>query len=332
MMEEIIRHIGQLFMISFQGTEPSATFLNFINEENIGGVILFADNCENQQRIKKNIKLIHDNAKITPLIAIDQEGGRVSRIKGVPAEILAPFEYASHRGINRFADDYGRSLVFLESLGINVNLAPVADIFLNENNSCLKDRCFGTTAEEVIPFVTKAIELARQNGVLSCVKHFPGLGDTKIDPHVKTATADFDLIIWEQRERLPFKAAIDKGVDMVMTTHLNLPKIDDTIVTGSHKVVDSMLRGMLSFDGVVITDDLLMNGAEPLGDIGERTVAAFKAGHDILLFGQNLELAMQAFDYFREACHRGEITPEELSDSLDRVTGMKYKLNHSMII
>ena len=93
-----------------------------------------------------------------------------------------------------------------------------------------------------------------------------------------------------------------------------------------------MLRGMLAFDGVVITDDLTMNGAEVLGDIGERTVAAFNAGHDILLFGQDFESAMVAFDYFREACLRGEISTEQLMASIDRVTGMKYKLNQSVII
>ena len=331
-MKEIIRHIGQLFMVSFQGATPSATFLNFINEENIGGVILFGDNCNNIQQIRDNIRLIQDNCKITPLIAIDQEGGRVSRIKGAPAEILAPFEYGTKLGLERFADDYSRSLVFLESQGINLNLAPVADIFLDENNACLKDRCFGATPEEVVPFVSRAVELARQHRVLSCVKHFPGLGATKSDPHIKTASAEYDLIVWEQREKIPFKAALDKGVDMVMTTHLNLPKIDDTIVTGSSKIINTMLRGMLAFDGVVITDDLLMNGADPLGDIGERSVAAFNAGHDILLFGQNLESSMRAFDYFREAIQRGEISHEALADSLGRVTGMKYKLNQSVII
>lgn len=331
-MKEIIRHIGQLFMISFQGEQPSAAFLNFIKEENIGGVILFADNCQSIQQIRDNIRLIQDSAKISPLIAVDQEGGRVSRIKGVPAEIAAPFEYATKLGLEKFTDDYSRSLVFIDSLGFNVNLAPVADIFLDEDNSCLKDRCFGQTPEQVIPFVAKAIELARKNRILSCAKHFPGLGDSQIDPHVNTAAAGYDMILWEQRERLPFYHAIEAGVDMVMTTHLSLPKIDETIVTGSGKIINSMLRGMLNFDGVVITDDLLMNGAEPLGDAGERAVAAFNAGHDIMLFGQQPESAMVAFDYFRDACGRNEISKEQLSASLDRVTGMKYKLNQSVII
>ncbi len=116
-----------------------------------------------------------------------------------------------------------------------------------------------------------------------------------------------------------------------MTTHVILESCDPTIVTGSSKIINELLRDRASFDGAVITDDLLMQGAAVLGSVGERTVAAFLAGHDILLFGRDYEAAMGAFDYFDEACRRGEISNDQIATSLGRVSGMKYKLGRTLI-
>lgn len=331
-MSNIRDKFGQLFIVGFPGVQPSGSFLNFILEEKIGGVILFKDNCPSHQKAKDNIDVIKRYVSSDMFIAVDQEGGRVSRLSGAPAEISSAWHYGNKLGLEKYGEDYTRCLLFLESLGININLAPVGDIFLNSKNKCLEERCFGDSAEKVIPFVKKSLEISNQFRMISCVKHFPGLGASDIDPHEMTSQADYDMIVWEQREKTVFSEAIKSGTDMIMTTHLRLQEFDNIIATGSQKIVKELLREMLGFDGLVVTDDLSMKGASSLGDIGERAVAAFKAGHDLLLFGQDIDSTMLAFDYFCDAFSRGEMSEEQILSSLDRIAGLKFKLGKSIML
>ncbi len=327
-MFEIIKLIGQLFIVGFRGETPSNDFLDFLEERQIGGVILFEDNCLTHQKAKENIQRIRSLYGTTaPFVAIDQEGGRICRLKGAPAEFRAAYVYGRNGEIEHFKEDYTRAAVFMESLGINLNLAPVCDIFLNPENQCLTDRCFGKSAELVAPFVEQTVRISKSSGLLSCLKHFPGLGAASIDPHRETAMVEYDLLLWEQREKVPFAAGVQSGADIIMTTHIRVPNIDVQIATGSRKIVSIMIRQSLSFDGPVITDDLTMSGASPLGHIGQRAVAAFNAGHDILLFGQDLEAADEAYNYFLKAVQRGEISQRRMELSLERIAGTKFKLD-----
>jgi len=331
-MRDVIKQIGQLFFVGFPGEIPSETFLTFISEEEIGGVILFADNCPTHLAARQNIETIRSRcADGSPLIAIDQEGGRVCRLKGAPVEYRAASEYGQDKLATRFEEQYSRAAVYMEALGIDINLAPVADIFLDPENSCLRDRCYGNTPEQVARFVEAAVAVSCSAGLLSCLKHFPGLGAAKSDPHLRTSIAAYDRIVWEQRERVPFAAGVAAGCDLVMTTHLRVPAIDSRIATGSEIMISELIRDALGFEGPIITDDLCMAGAAELGDIGERTVAAFTAGHDLLLFGQDLEASMQAFDFFREAVRRGEIDTERIRKSLERLAGIKIKLGRPVL-
>ncbi len=331
-MSDILRQIGQLFIIGFPGCSPSSAFLNFLSEENIGGVILFKSNCPTHQAVQKNIQAIRSHGpRSFPFIAVDQEGGRVCRVAGAPAEFSAAAHYGERQDLNNFEEDLNRAALYLEKLGINLVLAPVCDIYLNDRNECLRDRCFGRKPETINPFVEKAVEVFKRSDLLSCLKHFPGLGAAEIDPHRQTSVVSYDELVWEQRERLPFAAGIERGADMVMTTHVRVPAVDTRIVTGSSKIIQHWLRDRLAFDGPVITDDLSMAGAECLGREGERAVAAFNAGHDLLLFGQDTDAAMEAYDFFKEAIIRGEISEERIINSLDRIAGIKFKLGKSVV-
>lgn len=331
-MNDIIKSIGQFFIIGFPDNSPSPEFLSFIDEVQPGGVILFENNCNTYESTARNILSIKSRYNdFAPFIAIDQEGGRVCRLRGTPAEYMSPSKYAEQNNVEKFIEDYSRSVMYMESLGINLNLAPVADIYLNPKNEVMKDRCFGTTADQVSIFVEAAIEVAKKSSMLSCLKHFPGLGTTEIDPHKQTAKADFDRIVWNQREKLPFLAGVNKGVEFIMTTHINIPNLDDQIVTVSKKIIDELIRENLSFDGLVITDDLCMDGADNIGDYGDRAVKAFNAGHDILLFGQKFDITIEAYEYFVGAVERGEISKQRLNSALSRISGTKFKLERSVM-
>lgn len=331
-MKDILNRIGQLFMVGFAGNKPPDDFIDFVKQEQLGGIILFEDNCGTYGNTRENIEILRACYRGTPpFVAIDQEGGRVCRLRGMPAEFRSAETYGREKDVEHFIEDYSRAAVYLESLGINLNLAPVADIASGKNNPCLEGRCFAADAGTVSLFVEAMIKVSKAKGLLTCAKHFPGLGSATNDPHKKTAVALYDEIIWQQREKIPFQAAVETGVDFIMTTHLHLPKIDDTIVTGSSKIISGLIRQILSFDGPIMTDDLTMVGATALGDIEERTVKAFLAGHDILLFGQDFQKARKAYNAFVEAYREGEITEERINDALNRVMGIKFKLKMSVI-
>ena len=318
--------IGQLFITGFDSPKPSDEFLEFYSSENVGGVILFENNCTPHRLAEDSIKRIIDTSSdMIPLVGVDQEGGRVCRFRGAPAEYKSPSDYAKEKELDLFKEQFSRAAYYIHSLGINLLFGPVADIELN-NNECLEGRTFGKTAASIIPFIESSIKICRKVGLLSCLKHFPGLGAAENNPHNKIADADYDYQTFLNREAVTFKAGIETGVDMVMSTHMRLTKIDPRIVTESEIVIEQLLREKLNFDGIVITDDLLMHGADGLGEYGERAVKAFNAGHDILLFGKNYHATSEAIAYFKEEYRQGRIDKKILKASLDRISGIKSKL------
>jgi beta-N-acetylhexosaminidase len=330
-MDKLLRRIGQLFILGYPGEEPPPAFLDFVGEEQIGGVILFEENCPTYAAARESVRRINLRLETPPLVAIDQEGGRVSRLKGAPAEFKAPAVYAARNDLEHFREDYHRSVVLMTSLGINLNFAPVADLFLDRRNKCLEGRCFGADPDQAAGFIKTSIAVAHNQGMLACLKHFPGLGAALIDPHEDTARADYDRVLWAQRERRPFAAGIDAGADLIMTTHMIAPKLDQSMVTVSPLIISDLIRDDLNFDGPVITDDLTMKGAASLGDFGQRAVAAFNAGHDLLMFCHDFEATTEAFAYFVGAVRAGEVSPERVSLALDRVSGLKLKLGKPVL-
>jgi len=328
----MIDRIGQLFIAGFKGKQPPDDFLEFIASENIGGIILFEDACNPHNMAEETIKKVNSISKTIPFIAVDQEGGRVCRFRGAPVEYQAPAEFKNRTDLESYVEQFSRAAYYIHSLGVNLLLGPVADLALNNENECLIGRCFGKSPAHVIPFVETTVRIAKKHGLLTCLKHFPGLGAASEDPHLKLATADYDLQTFLNREALTFKAGIDSGADMVMSTHVILPKLDPSIATISEMIVHLFLREKLDFDGIAITDDLLMKGIESTGSYGERSMRAFRAGHDIMLFGPDYKAAKEAVTYFKNALQKGEIDEERLIISLDRISGIKSKLTSSVIL
>jgi len=318
--------IGQLFITGFDKPEPSDEFLEFYSSENVGGIILFENNCTPHHRAENSIKsIIEVSSGAVPLIGVDQEGGRVCRFRGAPAEYKSPSDYGKEKDLNLFKEQFSRAAYYVYALGVNLLFGPVADIEI-KNNAYLKGRTFGEKASSIIPFIESSIRISRKVGLLSCLKHFPGLGAAENDPHQEIAVADYDYQTFLNREAVTFKAGIETGADMVMSTHMKLTRIDPRIVTESEIVIGQLLRDKLHFDGIVITDDLMMHGADNLGGYGERAVKAFNAGHDILLFGKNYHATVEAIAYFKKEYRQGHIDKTRLRTSLERVSGIKSKL------
>ena len=322
----MIDKIGQLFITGFEGETPSEDFLKFFTSEKIGGLVLFEEQCNPHSRAENTIRKLSINSEILPIVAVDQEGGRICRFKGAPAEFGDASEYGKNNNLELYSEQFSRATYYLQSLGINLLFGPVADLQLGHDNICLEGRTFGSNPARVIPFIERTIKIAHKVGLLTCVKHFPGFGAASVDPHKELSRAGYNYQTFINREALTFQAALEFGSDMVMTTHLLVPDIDSKPATISKVVVEILLRGTLAFDGLVITDDLTMLGAGRLGGYGERALRAFKAGHDLLLFGRDYRAAGEALEYFRKAYEKGQVNEERLRTSLERVSGIKSKL------
>ncbi len=319
--------LGQLFVVGCPDEHPDQDFLRWWEREHIGGFILFEHNGRDHDALGETLAELRRRSHTSePLITIDQEGGRVSRLRGRPVEIASAAEYGRDRRFDDFIGDYAASCAYMRRLGINCNLAPVGDVFISNENACLQSRCFGSEAKLVSEFVRASIRTARANGLASCVKHLPGLGPARLDPHVETPVVSYTVDQWASRERLPFAAAVGEAVEMVMTTHVVVEGWDDTIVTGSESILRKRLRTDLGFDGVVVTDDLLMGGARQLGDVGQRAIAALVAGHDLLLFGKEIDLARQAYEAVCAAVSSGDVAVSRVEQALNRVATLKSQL------
>lgn len=327
--------VGQLFIVSFHTNNAGKPVLSIdkdikdvINKYKIGGVILFADNIKT---IPQTTKLIDDmqSTSTTPLfIAVDEEGGLVSRITKSPQMHGTVFPNNSVIGETK-NPDIARQVASaiakeISSLGFNMNFAPVADINTNPDNPVIGVRAYGNNAEVVSSMVSAAVIGIQDNAVSSVLKHFPGHGDTSTDSHYGAASVTHTKERLFSTELLPFIAGIQKGVDCVMTAHILTPEIPGENVPATLKpeILTGIIRDELGFEGLIITDALNMGAITDYYTPGEAAVKAILAGADILLMPQNLD---EAFSSVKKAYSDGVISIERIDESVERILRTKYK-------
>jgi beta-N-acetylhexosaminidase len=312
---------GQLFNIRLNEND-----LPMIERLHLGGVTLFKENIESEAQVKKLTADLQAMRAIPLLIGIDEEGGQVSRLKELYGN---SYESAyqtgqTHDPQNAFdvALEIGRTL---KSLGVNMDFAPVADIWSNPQNRVIGDRAYGKAPEEVSPMVAAAVRGFHEAGVLSVIKHFPGHGDTLEDSHQVTAVYSHDLERLRSFEILPFQAGVDAGADGVMAGHIAAPKITGNNVPAGFQpfFLQDMLRDQMGFDGLIVTDALEMGGVSHAYSAAQAALEAFQAGADILLLPSDPEQAYQAI---LAACRDNRISEERLNASVRRILQAKTRL------
>jgi beta-N-acetylhexosaminidase len=319
--------IGQLFMMGFTGTTVTHDLASFLKAHSPGGIIFFKRNLESVQQI---VALTNGLQKLSPrsplLVAIDQEGGRVSRL---PREftIFPPCEQLGQCNSYELAYSAASTIAKeLRAVGINMNMAPVLDVNSNPDNPVIGDRAFGAAPEIVGEMGLATIAGLQENRVVACGKHFPGHGDTATDSHKVLPIVDADLHRLQDMEFPPFQQAIRSGVASLMTAHVLYRALDpEAPATLSPAVIQRLLRKEFRYDGVVFTDDLEMHAIVDHDGIGEAAVRAFVAGCDVLLICKDqdrVEAAMQAMEM---AVQDGRITQERLQQSLTRVARLKAR-------
>ncbi|MFQ5606371.1 MAG: glycoside hydrolase family 3 N-terminal domain-containing protein [Candidatus Zixiibacteriota bacterium] len=325
--------IGELFLTAYQGAWPSQEFMSFARRRRVGGVILFADNCPDHQRLSEALALIHKQQEAGALVAIDQEGGRVCRLKGAPAEYRAAGAYAKMAGggesakdeaLAAYAGEFSAAARYMAELGINLLLGPVCDLALWRGDTALEGRTFGASPHPAAEFVTETVRLCHQAGLTCCLKHAPGLGRVCVDPHRTLGESPMTLEEFRTVDSVPFRAGISAGADSLMTSHFVAREFDDSPVTFSKTTVEILVREALSENLALLSDDLSMGALAEFGSPGKIACRALAAGHDLLLTRDH-RAAEAGISAIEAALESGAIPRQRILQALGNVERLKER-------
>ncbi|TDC67570.1 beta-hexosaminidase [Actinomadura sp. GC306] len=312
--------VGQLFVPTFSSRADAVAK---IRKYRVGGLIYFPENISTPERTAAQSNALQKASKIPLLLGVDEEQGIVSRTPFVtrfPGN-MALGATGDPAQAQAAAQVTGREL---RAVGINLDYAPDADVNVNPRNPVIGPRSFGADPALVAKMVAGAVGGYQSAGVAATAKHFPGHGDTATDSHTGLPVIQHTRAQWERLDAPPFRAAVDAGVDMIMTAHIVMPKLDRSgdPATLSRTVLTGLLREELGYQGVITTDSLLMAGVrEKYGD-AQVPVRAINAGADQLLMPPSLPRAYRAV---LAAVRSGKISERRLDESVTRILRLKQR-------
>src|SRR5688572_8225754 len=260
-------------------------------------------------------------------VSVDQEGGRVARLKS-PFTEWPPMMTLGRSGDEALAGRFARALAAeLRAVGITLDYTPVLDILTNRENPVIGDRALAETAADVARFGTVLIKALQENGVAACGKHFPGHGDTSTDSHFELPLIEHSPDRINRVELEPFRAAIAAGVASIMTAHILIPALDnERPATLSPQVVNHLLKQRLGYRGLVLSDDLEMKAISGRYGVAEATVAAISAGCDaVLMCGADQDLQGRAIEAVIRAVESEELPLTRVEDALARHRRVKER-------
>lgn len=321
--------IGQLFIVGFEGEEINDEIVDLVKNQKVGGLIYFSRNIvDSNQIINLNNEIKAIEKDIPLFISVDEEGGVVSR---VPEEFV---KLPSSGYIGQFNDEnlsYNVGKIIakeLNSLGFNMDFAPVLDIDSNPNNTVIGERAFGNNSEIVSRLGIKTMEGIKDGKIIPVVKHFPGHGDTDVDSHYGLPIVKKTLEELENLEFIPFKNAIDNGADVVMISSIILESIDNEYpATMSKKVTTDILRDSLGFDGVIATDDMTMGAIVDNYNLADAVIMSINAGSDLVLVCHGYDDIINSIVAVKDAVNSKIISEEKIDESVYRILKLKDKYN-----
>jgi beta-N-acetylhexosaminidase len=326
--------IGQTIVIGFEGErisdEGAKRVRDQIRSGAIGGAVIYGRNIKSPAQLEEFMRTLHyANENNPPLwIMIDQEGGRIQRLNSQKGFSDYPTAKKIGEGTQQNAYATYRNLACeLRGYGINFNLAPVVDLDFDRNDSVISidKRSFGSDPIKVAKFAEEFIKAHNSCGILTALKHFPGHGSARLDPHVDTADATG---FYDANESIPFERLIATGkARAIMVAHILDRDFDGFPATLSKKRIDSLRA--LGFDGVVISDDLQMGAVSNIFDLNQTVISAFNAGNDVLLFANMLsndpDIPQKVVAIVKEAIKNGLIDEKAIVKSYERIIALKNK-------
>jgi len=333
--------IGQMIMIGIgprQQFDANDSFLYNLEKGYVGGIILYEKNIDRKQpknSLKKMVLGFQKRSRIPMFVSIDEEGGRVNRLKQKYGfrETRSAASLSKANSVDTTRLYTINAVTNMYDIGVNLNYAPDVDVAINPDNPVIAkvERSFGPTAAEVVPQAQTVIDVHHLMGIGTVLKHFPGHGSSKSDTHFGVAdVTDY----WQFEELVPYKALLDSGlVDGIMTAHIVNKNLDDRKLpaTLSNKIITGILRDFLKYDGVVFSDDMQMHAISKQYGFENAVKMAILAGVDVLMFANNVPgfenvTVKDLHGYIREMVDKGEITPERIKKSYERVIKLKTKL------
>ncbi|HEY2573680.1 MAG TPA: beta-N-acetylhexosaminidase [Verrucomicrobiaceae bacterium] len=316
--------LGQLLITGIPGPELDSATAARLKQLQPGGFILFSRNLKDAAQLRKLCDDLRDLSKIEPFITIDQEGGRVSRLRYIGHE-PPNAQQLREKGDRKLIKQHGRLTGrLLRLFGINLDLCPVLDISYDDKaDNSLKGRCYGRDPQEVVNNAGVFNRAMRGAGVLSCAKHFPGYGPAECDPHEFLPVISKSREALEREEILPYRTLMPE-IDCVMVCHANYQAFDPDNerwpASLSHNIVQKLLRDQLGFEGLVMTDDLDMGAILNEVTFEQAIQEAIKAGNDMVMICHRLEMVEQAKK------HLEALPGPVIYDALLRIERSKKKL------
>jgi beta-N-acetylhexosaminidase len=326
---------GQRLMVGFEGKELNSDLKFIIRELKIGGLILFAINLSSPEQIRELCVSAQDYAlscnQPPLLIAIDQEGGQVARLKKPFTCFPGNPSMKNTEDAAAFAEITASEL---KSIGINMNMAPVLDVPLEDIQSVMTERAFGCDPKWVAEMGETVIRTLQDNGIMAVAKHFPGIGRTTLDSHIDAPFLDASISDMEDTDLLPFRAAIDRHVAGIMLSHIRYVQVDpDLPASLSRRIAKDLLRDQMGYQGLVLTDDLDMGSIRNYFKIQDSIRYIVDAEIDIALIchkGPDIESAFTAM--LAQIRHSSK-NKNQACQSMDRIFQFKkqYRLSHRLL-
>jgi len=339
--------VGQLFFVRLESLDPSIEWTTYddlaslkilevtenmksVNKNYpVGGIILYAWNIDDEAQLARIIPQVRA-LNGHPLLCIDEEGGRVSRIANNPNFNVKKYESMAAIGATgdpKNAYECGNTIgTYLKRYGFDIDFAPVADVNTNPENVVIGPRAFSDDPAVAAPMVTNYLQGLKDAGITGCIKHFPGHGDTKADTHYGYASTQKT---WEEMlscEMVTFKAGIQWGCQLIMTAHIGAPKVtgSDVPATMSPLILQDKLRGELGYQNIIITDGMEMGAITQQYTSAEAAVGSIKAGVDIVLGPRYF---IEAFDAVMAAVNNGTLSEERINQSVRRILKLRLGMN-----
>lgn len=318
---DIREKLYQMFILGLDGNGYKEALT-----KGLGGIIFFTKDIQTPEQFKNLCAEITSQSKITPFLSIDQEGGRVERTENIHGgKKYLSAKFAFEKGKEFLRNQTDEIAKELKSYGINMNFAPCIDVNTNPNNPIIGERAFSNKPEEVILGQKIVSTTYRNNGIIPCVKHFPGHGDANADSHLTLPQINLTLKEMEQTHIKPFADAVKDGIEMVMVAHLHCTCFEkEEIPTSLSKNAINYLRKSLNFNGVAISDDMIMKG---VAKFGAKTACemGIRAGLNMFIYRNSLPETIDIIEFLVQKAQGDRELFANIETSFEKIIELKKK-------
>lgn len=313
----------QMFILGLEGDGYRQALQN-----GLGGIIFFSKDITSVEQFQNLTLEIKKESKISPFLSIDQEGGRVERTENIHnGKRYLSAKYAFAKGEEFLAKQTDEIAKELKSYGVNLNFAPCIDVNTNPNNPIIGERAFSDNSDDVILGEKIVTAEYRKNGIIPCVKHFPGHGDANADSHLTLPEINMDFIELENVHIKPFRYAINDGIEMVMVAHLHVPHFEKNIIpTSLSRNAIAYLRNKLGFKGVIVSDDMIMKGVAKFGGV-QACEMGIRAGLNMFIYRNSTPEIINIIDTIAQKAENDTELRENIEKSYELIIKLKQEKN-----